>query len=273
MENHRETGFTLIELLVVIAIIAILASILFPVFARARENARRASCQSNLKQIGLGLLQYVQDSDEIMVAPWYGSNTQTQASGSDATTNYKWMDAIYPYVKSEQIFSCPSLSASQYYLNYGKYKYRTSTKWGDYTINVNDYNDSTPGNRGVTSYYYPLFPNAATSNYTTNLGAIESPSTTVMVLDNGPYSTNNSASYTGYMFGPCTPDIRPTDEPPVLVIPSGCANYGYATAARHLATTNILFVDGHVKAMSVSNLGTPSSSNAALLKYFTRQDD
>ncbi len=63
---HRRTkwGFTLIELLVVIAIIAILAAILFPVFARARENARRASCQSNLKQIGLGIFQYAQDYDE-----------------------------------------------------------------------------------------------------------------------------------------------------------------------------------------------------------------
>src|SRR4028118_1774787 len=58
------SGFTLIELLVVIAIIGILASILFPVFARARENARRSSCQSNLKQIGLGILQYTQDYDE-----------------------------------------------------------------------------------------------------------------------------------------------------------------------------------------------------------------
>ena len=63
-ESAIKRGFTLIELLVVIAIIAILAAILFPVFARARENARRASCASNLKQIGLGLMQYVQDYDE-----------------------------------------------------------------------------------------------------------------------------------------------------------------------------------------------------------------
>jgi prepilin-type N-terminal cleavage/methylation domain-containing protein len=62
--SRKRTGFTLIELLVVIAIIAILAAILFPVFARARENARRASCQSNLKQIGLAVYQYTQDYDE-----------------------------------------------------------------------------------------------------------------------------------------------------------------------------------------------------------------
>jgi prepilin-type N-terminal cleavage/methylation domain-containing protein len=99
-------GFTLIELLVVIAIISLLAAILFPVFGRARENARRASCQSNLKQIGLGLLQYIGDYDDTMPFSFFGS-----AGNSDAA-NYKWMDAIYPYVKNEQIFTCPSDSAS-----------------------------------------------------------------------------------------------------------------------------------------------------------------
>ena len=67
--KRSHLGFTLIELLVVIAIIAILAAILFPVFARARENARRASCMSNLKQIGLGLMQYTQDYDEKYPCP------------------------------------------------------------------------------------------------------------------------------------------------------------------------------------------------------------
>ena len=100
-EGNRRTrgiargGFTLIELLVVIAIIAILAAILFPVFARARENARRASCQSNMKQLGLGMLQYAQDYDE---------------KYSDATVG--WGGAIFPYVKSTQVYVCPSDSSS-----------------------------------------------------------------------------------------------------------------------------------------------------------------
>ncbi len=94
-------GFTLIELLVVIAIIAILAAILFPVFARARENARRTSCLSNLKQIGLGMMQYSQDFDEKFPTI---RNLTTGQSGF-----YTWDAAIMPYVKSKQVFMCPSV--------------------------------------------------------------------------------------------------------------------------------------------------------------------
>jgi len=89
-------GFTLIELLVVIAIIAILAAILFPVFARAREKARQSSCLSNVKQINLALMQYVQDYDEM--TPLYHFNSYM----------YFWDGAIYPYVKNAQVFACPS---------------------------------------------------------------------------------------------------------------------------------------------------------------------
>jgi len=99
-------GFTLIELLVVIAIIGILAAILFPVFARARENARRASCQSNLKQIGLGVMQYTQDHDERMPYQQYGAIPTFAAGEGFAIKNY--FAAIYPYTKSWQILRCPS---------------------------------------------------------------------------------------------------------------------------------------------------------------------
>ena len=104
--NRR--AFTLIELLVVIAIIAILAAILFPVFGRARENARRSSCQSNLKQIGLGVLQYVQDYDE----KYPTSNNMAGAGANYATNgNSNWIAATQPYIKSWQVFLCPSVSA------------------------------------------------------------------------------------------------------------------------------------------------------------------
>ncbi len=92
--RRAKSAFTLIELLVVIAIIAILAAILFPVFARARENARRSSCQSNLKQIGLGMLQYAQDYDENL-PPQYSAGAI-------------FSQVIQPYVKSSQLMVCPS---------------------------------------------------------------------------------------------------------------------------------------------------------------------
>src|SRR5436190_15559888 len=103
----RRTGFTLIELLVVIAIIAILAAILFPVFGRARENARRSSCQSNLKQLGLGLLQYTQDYDEMLPA---GYNGVPPAGNGFWGTG--WAGCIYPYVKNGQVYVCPNDTTS-----------------------------------------------------------------------------------------------------------------------------------------------------------------
>jgi len=94
----RTNGFTLIELLVVIAIIAILAAILFPVFARAREKARQTACVSNLKQLGLAWLQYVQDYDE---------TCPVGASGAQPGRGEGWAPQLYAYVKSKNVFTCP----------------------------------------------------------------------------------------------------------------------------------------------------------------------
>jgi prepilin-type N-terminal cleavage/methylation domain-containing protein/prepilin-type processing-associated H-X9-DG protein len=126
-------GFTLIEILVVIAIIALLAAILFPVFSRARENARKTACLSNLKQIGLALLQYSQDYDEKVVG------VPTNVS----VTNY-WLAPYDPYLKSDQVKSCPSVSPHRASTDYT----RTLT-----TLGGDSYNDGSG-----THYLYRAIP-------------------------------------------------------------------------------------------------------------------
>src|ERR1700732_1625349 len=99
--HSRRNAFTLIELLVVIAIIAILAAILFPVFARAREKARQTSCLSNMKQLAMGVLMYRQDYE--------GLGPPCQVSGfpagaPDLAHKFTWRGMIYPYVKNAQLY-------------------------------------------------------------------------------------------------------------------------------------------------------------------------
>jgi len=121
MRTARAKGFTLIELLVVIAIIAILAAILFPVFAQAREKARQISCLSNDKQMGLAFMQYVQDNDEDFPAGNLGNNNTAQIAPNTGTPGAGslanqfgegWSVAIYPYVKSNGLYKCADDSTS-----------------------------------------------------------------------------------------------------------------------------------------------------------------
>ena len=145
----RRRGFTLIELLVVIAIIALLSAILFPVFARARENARRAACQSNLKQIGLGMLQYAQDNDERYPAPYL----------NNVAGGY-WNFTLQPYLKNQQIVICPSSKqpvASRDSLS------------GFPSYGENIMMDSRCVNSNSTSWYYQLGISASMINYPAEL--------------------------------------------------------------------------------------------------------
>src|SRR5579875_3107916 len=105
MKRTSRHAFTLIELLVVIAIIAILAAILFPVFAKAREKARAISCESNMKQLALGIMQYTQDNDEKMTCDHRGGNV--------SPVNEGWGSEIYPYVKSTAVYKCPDDPTAQ----------------------------------------------------------------------------------------------------------------------------------------------------------------
>lgn len=147
-QDECRTGFTLIELLVVIAIIAILAAILFPAFARARENARRASCQSNAKQIGLGMLQYSQDYDEKYV-PMYTTNPDAY-----------WPSKLNPYIKSTQLFNCPSSSDTPY----------------------NNIDLFSP-HYGLNVWLFEATNNGTDSNKGRALSSIAQPASTVMIAD------------------------------------------------------------------------------------------
>ncbi|RYX83641.1 DUF1559 domain-containing protein [bacterium] len=240
-------AFTLIELLVVIAIIAILAAILFPVFARARENARRASCQSNLKQVGLGMIQYSQDYDERLPDSWYGAGN----GASDATTKYKWMDAILPYIKSTQVFTCPSAS-EQIYTPAQKLTAASDNFYGSYIINAVNWQEEMslrgPGSGGFI------------------LPVVEAPATTLWVADgNGQFHLT---------WG------NKNDNPPVTKNGSGQRQLmGAATSApiagalveRHLDSVPVLFCDGHVKSMKLDNI--VKTNAAGYMSMLTCKDD
>jgi prepilin-type N-terminal cleavage/methylation domain-containing protein/prepilin-type processing-associated H-X9-DG protein len=229
-------GFTLIELLVVIAIIAILAAILFPVFSRARENARRTSCLSNLKQIGLGIMQYAQDYDEYYVAAYQkgpGTNnhaltTNTATPGYYFYSNFgqgaggrviSWQDIIFPYTKSIQLYTCPSAVRT----------------------NVNTSGNAvTSGGRpamsyGYTSGFYGVptqYPGWAGFLQPIKLSSVPRSAEVIMILDYNRFFANaNPHSLRAMLTGGERKNMAP-----------------------HLDGSNLLFADGHAKWRSADSI-------------------
>nr|WP_309690984.1 DUF1559 domain-containing protein [Armatimonas sp.] len=231
-------AFTLIELLVVIAIIAILAAILFPVFAQARENGRKASCLSNQKQIATGILMYTQDYDEMLLMGMWG----TSASG----TLCSWPAMIQPYIKSTQVFLCPSAPRN------------TGITPG--TIAAT--NGCGIGNGFVTSYLYNYYlggNNSATGVATSSLPAMDRPAETVILADGA--STALTTLSDTWLEKRATTAVAgfPTtaNRLPYLLIHSGSnlmanANDYGAPRARHSGVTTVMWADGHVKARKLS---------------------
>jgi prepilin-type N-terminal cleavage/methylation domain-containing protein/prepilin-type processing-associated H-X9-DG protein len=226
---QQPRAFTLIELLVVIAIIALLAAILFPVFARARENARRASCQSNLKQIGLGIMQYTQDYDESYP---FGYDYDNNGSNNNPEAEL-WRWEIQPYVKSTQIFKCPSSSIPAAYAS------------GNTTI-------ITPTTVGMTfpfRFSYGANWNVLTTQYLskaayrrpTKLSMMGKPAEMLLIADsvhNKIEDTLWNVVNSGYQGDPTAAPTTPDPD-----------------ATRHLGGSTILYADGHVKWQTQSKLG------------------
>lgn len=224
--NYR--GFTLIELLVVIAIISILAAILFPVFARARENARKASCLSNLKQMGLAWMMYAQDYDEKAVKSgtqdmsldgtilWDGFH-DFNGGTSDATQS-----PMYPYMKNVQFTGCPSANNVE------------PDVWG--TTNYG-YNVIYIGGYGgyVESWATDVTKLPGATLAPISMAGIARPSETVLFGDSGSYSAD-SDSVTRYpwLFPPSFKDVWQED-----------------AHALHNDMSNVVFVDGHAKSVKI----------------------
>ncbi|MGI5819354.1 MAG: DUF1559 domain-containing protein [Armatimonadota bacterium] len=218
-------GFTLIELLVVIAIIAILAAILFPVFARAREKARQTSCLSNVRQIGLGVRMYVEDFD--------GYPMHSSLSGQSPRT--RWPDYIYPYTRNTQLFLCPSAG-------------------GDVFAKVFAHD---PGQFfGGYGYNYQYLGNSRDIvRFTASDAQITDPARTVVVADTAGVNGGIAGEY---VVDPPLPSSHGSGGESGFYArtedgggPHGCRS---VPAERHNGLVNVVFADGHAGAMTLGAL-------------------
>lgn len=209
---YQRRGFTLIELLVVIAIIAILAAILFPVFARARDKARQTSCLSNTKQMGLALLQYLQDYDETFPVDTYDNQ------------NTWWGVYVQPYVKNTSIWRCPSRPNATLTQNTAN-----SNQYSAYGINWFFLGTQYSG------WQFTLDGQTYTSVRSCNLAAVTHPTQTIMVAESSYYNgnlNNDGVIYAVY--------------PPGLTFWPWALPYG-DLSNRHSGGGNIVYCDGHAK--------------------------